>query len=631
MHQSLSPTINILLSQLEKKINTLGIKNFKSVSQFITDKNFIIFENLCIGAIATKQLTDMFQTNTKLNSNSIELLKNTTGKNKAALEYYTKLGGTETEILKKNEELLVGTLFDLDTSKLEIRDLNKIIHHLSNDNVELIKKIINNTDLKGYELRALLDYIENYTEPEIENTITNIDNGNANYFSEIINSPKHLLRRTMNSSDFKNKNLEFDAFFNRLMYDKIDFFELLKFPLPSPDGINKLFRDTAKVAEVVYNNTTKAFDEFEAQEEFRRFFGNNFPDILGMIAFSDKETVLHIFDKGFLNAEHFIKNQKNLTKKDYEILKEIIQNGKRINSHNEIIDISAQKKLYALNTININRNLLANTVGEIDFLKALNKTTKGTFIDFENIESQIITKVLKNFGFTEKELLELKKENLDWDKRFAHLLLIPQKSQKELKIVVQQATQGTFKEFLNSTDNIYGQSNKETEALFKQANLNFKLWKTGIPPESFKFLDENFKISISSKTPQTAIFGSTYTTCCTSLDGTNGDSMAKYLLSDVFNIVNIENSQGEIIAQSRFYMINPRRPALLIDNVEVNNNFKKKLYCNRLKDTFLEKIFSYQRDFIKNLSKEEKIPLYFSFENNKLYNNDTIQGYPIEL
>ena len=73
-------------------------------------------------------------------------------------------------------------------------------------------------------------------------------------------------------------------------------------------------------------------------------------------------------------------------------------------------------------------------------------------------------------------------------------------------------------------------------------------------------------------------------------------------------------------------MANPKSPILLVDNIEVNNNFKKKLYCNMLKDRFVEEIFEYYREFASKLNSCD-IPLYFSRDNNKLYNCDDL-NYP---
>jgi len=285
--------------------------------------------------------------------------------------------------------------------------------------------------------------------------------------------------------------------------------------------------------------------------------------------------------------------------------------------------------IHAFNIININRNILAQSVGEINIKQALNKINEGFLIDFKNIRTQIKNKVLTKYGFSDEEIKNLSPQNIDWDAHYVHLLAIPQENNSTLKDIVQSASKGEFEKMIFSPDNQYGRNNRKTEEMFTNCRTNYQNWLNGIPPQKFEINGEKLTVSLWRRRPQKSLFNGSRTNCCTALDGSQGKSMMEYLLSTTFNITEITDSKGNLIAQSRMFLANDFDPALIVDNIEVNNNFKKKLYDNDLKDQFIEGIFRYQRAFAKKLS-DKNLPIYFCQENNKLYNCGEVKGYAQE-
>ena len=165
--------------------------------------------------------------------------------------------------------------------------------------------------------------------------------------------------------------------------------------------------------------------------------------------------------------------------------------------------------------------------------------------------------------------------------------------------------------------------------MFTNCRINYQDWLDGIPSQKFKIGEEELTVSLGKRRPQKSLFNGSKTNCCTALDGSQGKSMMEYLLSTTFNIAEVTDSKGNLIAQSRMFLVDDFRPILIVDNIEVNNNFKKKLYNDHLKDQFIEGIFRYQRAFAQKLSDRE-IPIYFNQENNKLYNCGEVKGYTQE-
>jgi len=101
--------------------------------------------------------------------------------------------------------------------------------------------------------------------------------------------------------------------------------------------------------------------------------------------------------------------------------------------------------IHAFNIININRNILAQSVGEINIKQALNKINEGFLIDFKNIRTQIKNKVLTKYGFSDEEIKNLSPQNIDWDAHYVHLLAIPQENNSTLKDIVQSASKESLR------------------------------------------------------------------------------------------------------------------------------------------------------------------------------------------
>ena len=100
--------------------------------------------------------------------------------------------------------------------------------------------------------------------------------------------------------------------------------------------------------------------------------------------------------------------------------------------------------------------------------------------------------------------------------------------------------------------------------------------------------------------------------------------MAEYILSTMFNIFEIKDDKNNVVAMSRVFLINEHDPVLMIDNIEINNTFKKKLGCYKNLNSLMENIFDYQCKFAKELYTKRPMQIYFAKDNFKLFDSDML-------
>ncbi len=601
--------------------------NISSMLKSLNEVNCKVFLNMLL--FSKMEAGKIFDSNNSKNYMAHRIINSVNAENKEFLEKYVALGGKSEEYIKKwrSYSEVVDALYPRDFFSNTMDDL---LDWVSPVNKDLIIKTIDKFLLPEHSLIEYFNSLYNYTEAEISNFDTNLEKGLADYLNEIMANKNHPFRKNLNTIDFINKSPESVSQINNMINNRIKLIDLLKFPFEDKKHFDKVLRDTCSLVGKVYENEiNQAVDEYQARRDLDVFFSEKLNSVIGLIAFTDKETVLHLFDKGAENVEKYLKTQNLLTYDDFQILSDVVRKGKVKNKNGEYVPISAKDKVYIYNLVNINRSVFARQMNGIDFKSAITSSedNKDVYIDFMQIEEQIHKKVLKKYGFTDEELKKLNPKDLDWDSRYIHLLASKAGLDEGLDILVKESSKGNFENYINDPFNDYGYVNQKTREKFKANGLNFDTWENGIPEEDFRVMGEKLKISLWKRRPQRSLFNGSYTTCCTSLDGAQWKSMPEYMLNKFFNVMEVTNERGDTIAQSRMYMINQSNPVLVVDNIEVNNTFKKKLATDKLKDEFIENIFSYIRKYAKNLADWE-IPVYFSTENNKLYTSRDLIGYP---
>ena len=133
-----------------------------------------------------------------------------------------------------------------------------------------------------------------------------------------------------------------------------------------------------------------------------------------------------------------------------------------------------------------------------------------------------------------------------------------------------------------------------------------------------KNASKSLTIKMWDRNPQKDLFQGNYSTCCISIDGTNGDSMPHYLMNTAFNMIElVDNNLGKTIGNALCYFAVDEQdtPCFIIDNVEINTLYMQNLSNNRdLRDA----IFEYASKIAKKVTGKD-IDVYLGAEFNDIY------------
>lgn len=186
--------------------------------------------------------------------------------------------------------------------------------------------------------------------------------------------------------------------------------------------------------------------------------------------------------------------------------------------------------------------------------------------------------------------------------------------------VVRAATLYDFREYIQDENNPIGQANSKTKDLFIKNSLNYNAWfnKNEDLDVNFKLNDKDFKITMWDRCPQKDLFLGNKTSCCTGLGEPNGSSTPIYLANSAFNVVELKDDKGNTVAMSRIYMANVENsPALIMENIEVNNEFLKHLNVIE-QHKIVNKFVQYMKNLSKKVTGNNSADVYFSTSFSKL-------------
>lgn len=115
-------------------------------------------------------------------------------------------------------------------------------------------------------------------------------------------------------------------------------------------------------------------------------------------------------------------------------------------------------------------------------------------------------------------------------------------------------------------------------------------------------------IKMWDRNPIHDLFQGNYSTCCIGLGESNGIAMPTYLLSTMFNMIElVDNSTGETIGNALCYFAfdEINEPKFIIDNIEIANKYKM---SDDASDKFLNEVIGYCINLLKTLS-NKNIPI----------------------
>lgn len=170
-----------------------------------------------------------------------------------------------------------------------------------------------------------------------------------------------------------------------------------------------------------------------------------------------------------------------------------------------------------------------------------------------------------------------------------------------------------FKSYVQDEANSIGQTNAQTKAKFEKLGLNYDKWVNFSETDSVEFNGHNFDIKLWDRNPQKDLFMGNRTSCCTAIiDGGNGKATPIYLSNTAFNVVEMTDENGDIVAMSRIFVANvDEKPSIIVENIEINNSFLKNKSQEEL-HLLREKMLGFVQGLAYVVSNEDDMPVYFS-------------------
>lgn len=537
------------------------------------------------------------------------------------IQKYDKLNENQKNIV---DSLVTSRISTLTEDFVSLGDVSKNIEYFKDRYIyseprELIDKLLFS---KGYnltenniKLNEILDTKKSKILKEVALRCHNTNPGFEKTAEEILDNPA-FAERLMLLPDVSESAL-IDAFYN---LSKVD----IHIKTKPQDFIN------GKYDESVINavrgrlekkeDSMKYLDLFQQNEvevvlyDIRKTINENYAEIMDAIETTDMETVKLLLDKRLMRFAEEIQNIVSMSKQEKDLVSLIIKHGKSINRLGKPDKLSGQKKLDVINLVKADFELQEMINKKTDIEKYMTPLKKGDFIfDIDGYRKDIFGKILAKNGMSEEELSKLKAENIDWDMRYISLFKNkPYKDEGELATMIKQASLGNFKTFIEDETNIFGKANAKTVEEFRKLKLNFDKWEKGPDIKKISLNNEDYTIKLWNRRPQESVFDGTYTTCCTSLDGSNGGSMASYLMNKSINVVEVKDKNGDVVAMSRCFVGNVEgKPSLMIENLEVNNNFAEKIKIKESKNALADGMMKYMCEYADMVGGKD-MPVYMS-------------------
>lgn len=388
-------------------------------------------------------------------------------------------------------------------------------------------------------------------------------------------------------------------------------------------------------------NAEKTTEDFnvarQAVTNIEKHIDNKFPQIISAIAATDIETVKLLLDKRLLAFSEAVERINYLDYKDKELLSDMIRNGKRIDRKGNVEKLTGQQKLDLIELVACVREV--NNINGETFDYSKYKTPvkgKNYILDIDALRKDVFTMILQKVGFSTAEISRLNPENINWDmSKISLLARKPARDNGELAELVREASRGNFAEYIKNTSNPHGAANAETASMFAQHGLNYKNWQNGPEAQTFKVGSKDYTVKLWNRIPQESLFDGSYTTCCTSIDGTNGGSMANYMLNTAINVVEVRDARGNVVATSRCYIGEvDGKNTFIIENIEANNGLIKEMSAYEGNLQLTEGIFNYIKDFASSVGGPD-MPILMSTSYNKIgmepFNNLTTENHGTTL
>lgn len=390
-------------------------------------------------------------------------------------------------------------------------------------------------------------------------------------------------------------------------------------------------------------------DEMQKQqEEINKFFSTQMGEIAHALKYVDSDTLNQLMDQRTSKFSNALADLNELNDENCELLFNLTQkcktkytkeeknkfierkiiNGKSLDTNQlkelqekNTRDLTAKEKIQLCQIVEIFQKSNINTA----ILKQMQE--KG-IVNLKDAKLAIQKEILKSVGITENELSKIPTEKLNFNEEFSYLTLknndfFTNKTTDEietaifekdkLKTVIKESALNDFSKFINDEKNIYGQTNKRTKNLFTENGINYEQWlNPNIDDVKFDLNGEKMTIKMWERNPQEDLFIGNKTSCCTAIGDGNGNAIPIYLLNTSFNIVELFNEAGNVVGMSRVFMTNKNSaPVLIMDNIELNSNYKDTHISDEAAIEIRNNFFKYMNNYAKKITDNENSQVYF--------------------
>ncbi len=430
--------------------------------------------------------------------------------------------------------------------------------------------------------------------------------------------------------------------------------------------------DTEKVNGKYPKLSEKKMQEYRTR--LLMFFKSHMVEITRALKYLDVDTFNQLMDKRTINFSEQLEQLNKMDNKHYELVSKITkclnEDGKPLSSKEKIdlakiilyhqlgyIDIAYIEEFIKSGIVNISQfrktlfNKLIDSIGlsqeEVQaHTDKLNFDNEYVFLllrtqnsaDFMIIKDALQDKkTLESTITTLKELLsapeELAHNGLTEEKTVALIDLLNRASEMEEKDIYKEfskispfalvsltaqdiakiAILNDFNSYIQDVSNPIGKINAETKAQFEELGLNYNSWLNFVEEDSIVFNGQSYGLKLWDRNPQKDLFMGNRTSCCTAIiEGGNGKATPIYLANTAFNVIELTDENGNIVAMSRIFVaIVDNKPSIIVENIEINNSFLKNKTPEELK-LLRDKMFEYVENFSKELSNGKKMDIYFS-------------------
>lgn len=244
--------------------------------------------------------------------------------------------------------------------------------------------------------------------------------------------------------------------------------DLLKDFFENKISIEEHLNNAPKPEDIIYS----AVNEFLTLNEKR---------LTRLCAFMDKEGLENLLRKRFSDVKEYLDVLDEFNYADLKLLNDLScsynLSGKPFlpTQKIEFIDLISAYKAFGLD------------------MSEMHKMVKEQRIDTAKLHKDLFFQVMKKIGMSEEEVASIPKEKLlSWDLKYMHLLAkemagdfvkfddaLHRSTKQDDNVfadIIRNSNLRDFKEFIQDTSNIYGQTNSKTKAEYIDNNMNYDAW-----------------------------------------------------------------------------------------------------------------------------------------------------------